>query len=88
MPLDVSFLKSVMAWLLFSNMLIDKVPLTVTMVIMGCGICGLVFLKYMYTRENNKRASAIVGWDESDFAAEATSEDRRGDQRRTFIYAS
>jgi hypothetical protein len=53
---------------------------------MGCGICGLVFLRFMYQFENKKRAREIADWDEAQFAAEASSEERRGDQRRTFMY--
>lgn len=58
------------------------------MAIMVVGICGLAFLKFMYIRENKKRATEISGWDESDFATEATSEKRRGDQKRTFMYGT
>ncbi|KAI8286328.1 hypothetical protein K4K60_000509 [Colletotrichum sp. SAR11_57] len=65
-----------------------EVPLIITMVIMACGICGLVFLKYAYKTENRKRAIEIETWDETQFAAEARSEIRRGDQRRTFMYGT
>ncbi|KAF2017894.1 MFS general substrate transporter [Aaosphaeria arxii CBS 175.79] len=65
-----------------------EVPLIITMVIMASGICGLVFLKIMYKLENKKRAAIISNWDENDFAAEALSEERRGDQRRTFMYGT
>ncbi|EQB57253.1 hypothetical protein CGLO_02649 [Colletotrichum gloeosporioides Cg-14] len=65
-----------------------EVPLIITMVIMACGICGLVFLKYAYKMENRKRAIEIETWDETQFAAEARSEIRRGDQRRTFMYGT
>jgi hypothetical protein len=58
------------------------------MVIMAAGICGLVFLKFMFKRENKKRARIIALWDEADFAAEAASVERRGDQRRTFMYGT
>ncbi|KAI8301269.1 putative transporter [Colletotrichum sp. SAR11_240] len=65
-----------------------EVPLIITMVIMACGVCGLVFLKYAYKMENRKRAIEIETWDETQFAAEARSEIRRGDQRRTFMYGT
>ncbi|GIZ48523.1 hypothetical protein CKM354_001157700 [Cercospora kikuchii] len=65
-----------------------ELPLIVTMIIMACGICGLVFLKLMYIRENRQRARTTATWDESDYAAEATSEERRGDQKRTFMYGT
>ncbi|TDZ28800.1 Major facilitator-type transporter hxnP [Colletotrichum spinosum] len=65
-----------------------EIPLIITMIIMACGICGLLFLKYMYRLENKKRAREIRTWDETQFAAEATSVERRGDQRRTFMYGS
>lgn len=71
-----------------ANARTDEVPLMITMIIMACGICGLVFLKYMYGLENKKRTREIAGWDESQFAAEAVSRERRGDQRRTFMYGS
>lgn len=56
--------------------------------IMAFGICGLVFLKFMYKRENKARAATISTWEESDFAAEAMSEEKRGDQKRTFMYGT
>lgn len=56
--------------------------------IMVFGICGLVFLKIMYLRENKERAREVATWDEADFAAEALSEQRRGDQKRTFRYGT
>ena len=58
------------------------------MAIMVFGICGLGFLKFMYLRENKKRAREIANWDESDFANEAASTERRGDQKRTFMYGT
>lgn len=58
------------------------------MAIMVVGICGLGFLKLMYLRENKKRAREIATWDEADFASEAASEKRRGDQKRTFMYGT
>lgn len=68
--------------------MLDEVPLIITMVIMACGICGLVFLKYAYKMENRKRAIEIETWDETQFAADARSEIRRGDQRGTFMYGT
>lgn len=58
------------------------------MAIMVFGICGLGFLKFMYLRENKNRAREIATWEEADFANEATSEKRRGDQKRTFMYGT
>jgi hypothetical protein len=55
----------------------DETPLIVTMALMVFGICGLGFLKFMYLREN-----------EADFASEAASKERRGDQKRTFMYGT
>jgi hypothetical protein len=69
-----------------ANVLVDEVPLIITMIIMACGCCGLGFLNLMYRRENRARAREIANWDESDFAAEAASQKRRGDQKRMFIY--
>jgi hypothetical protein len=65
----------------------DETPLIITICIMAAGACGLIFLRVMYMWENKKRANLIAQWDEADFAAEAASEQRRGDQRRTFMYA-
>jgi hypothetical protein len=58
------------------------------MAIMVVGICGLAFLKLMYLRENKKRAREVANWAEGDFSAEAASEERRGDQKRTFMYGT
>jgi hypothetical protein len=58
------------------------------MITMACGICGLVFLKYMYRLENKNRARETANWDGAQFAAEEISTKRRGDQKRTFIYGS
>jgi cbb3-type cytochrome oxidase subunit 3 len=66
----------------------DETPLIITMAIMVFGICGLGFLKFMYLRENKKRAREIANWDEADFASEAASTKRRGDQKRTFMYGT
>jgi hypothetical protein len=54
--------------------------------IMAFGAAGLLFIRFMYMWENKKRARDIANWTEEDFANEATSEERRGDQRRTFMY--
>jgi hypothetical protein len=53
---------------------------------MVVGALGLVFIRFMYQLENKKRGREIENWDEAQFAAEAASEERRGDQRRTFMY--
>lgn len=71
-----------------ANLPADETPLIVTMAIMVAGICGLGFLKLMYIRENKIRAREVATWDEVDFAAEAASEQRRGDQKRTFMYGT
>lgn len=59
----------------------------ITIIIMACGVRGLVFLKYMYRIENQKRAGEIATC-EAQFAAEAVPEERRDGQRRTFMYGS
>lgn len=64
---------------------VDETPLIVTMALMVFGICGLSFLKFVYLRENKKRAREVSTWDEADFASEAASKERRGDQKRTFM---
>jgi hypothetical protein len=58
------------------------------MTIMAWGICGLVFLNFMYRRENRIRAREIANWDHAEFAEEAASQKRRGDQKRTFMYGT
>ena len=70
------------------TIVVDETPLIVTMALMVFGICGLGFLKFMYLRENKKRAREISNWDEADFASEAASKERRGDQKRTFMYGT
>lgn len=67
-------------------MLSDETPLIITIAIMASGALGLIFLRFMYKRENAKRSIEISQWDELDFASESSSTDRRGDQRRTFMY--
>jgi hypothetical protein len=84
---DVSCsIHSVLSRYLSANTLPDEVPLIITMIIMACGCCGLCFLNLMYRRENRARAREIASWDESDYAAEATLQKRRGDQKRMFLY--
>ncbi|KAK8867381.1 hypothetical protein PGQ11_005959 [Apiospora arundinis] len=63
-----------------------EVPLIITICIMVAGACGLVFIRFMYQRENKKRAREIASWDEQRFAEESASQLRRGDQRHTFMY--
>lgn len=70
------------------TIVIDEISLIVTMALMVFGICGLGFLKFMYLRENKKRAREIANWDEADFANEAASRERRGDQKRTLMYGT
>lgn len=53
---------------------------------MAFGALGLVFIRTMYMFENRKRARVTATWDVDQVTQEATSEERRGDQRRTFIY--
>jgi hypothetical protein len=60
--------------------------LIITIVLLVVGAVGLVFVRFMYKLENQKRAREIAEWDEQQFAIEASSEERRGDQRKTFMY--
>ncbi|MBE3048652.1 hypothetical protein IMZ48_40365 [Candidatus Bathyarchaeota archaeon] len=53
---------------------------------MAFGALGMVFVRTMYMFENRKRARETAAWDVDQLAQEATSQERRGDQRRTFIY--
>ena len=64
----------------------DETPLFITIGIMAFGALGMVFVRTMYQFENRKRARETAAWDVDQVAHEATSEERRGDQRRTFIY--
>lgn len=64
----------------------DETPLFITIGLMAFGALGLVFIRTMYMFENRKRARETATWDVDQVAQEATSEERRGDQRRTFIY--
>ncbi|CAJ2509979.1 Uu.00g058790.m01.CDS01 [Anthostomella pinea] len=63
-----------------------ETSLITTMALMAVGATGLVFVRVMYQLENKKRAREIAAWDEQRFADEANSEERRGDQRMTFMY--
>lgn len=54
--------------------------------IMAFGALGLIFIRIMYMLENKRRAAEIAAWDEDRFIEESNSLERRGDQRRTFIY--
>lgn len=58
------------------------------MCLMAFGMCGLMFVKTMYIRENKRRARVIETWDEQHFTAEAASTERRGDQKHTFMYGT
>lgn len=53
---------------------------------MALGMVGFVFIRFMYARENRRRLRIIDDWTEDQFDDEAASEERRGDQRFTFIY--
>lgn len=53
---------------------------------MAFGALGLVFIRTMYMIENRRRAREIATWDVDQLAREAVSQERRGDQRKTFIY--
>ncbi|KAI1851512.1 hypothetical protein JX266_002974 [Neoarthrinium moseri] len=65
-----------------------ETPLIITVVIMAVGAVGLIFIRYMYMLENKRRICEVADWDEARFVAEAASEERRGDQRWTFLYGS
>ena len=61
-------------------------PLIVTMIMSAVGIVGFIFIRLMYLVENKKRRKEIATWDEDRFEEEMNSAERRGDQRRTWIY--
>ncbi len=63
-----------------------KYPLTVTMILMAVGMVGFTFVRVMYMLENRNRRKVMATWDEHDFIEEENSTERRGDQRRTWIY--
>ena len=54
--------------------------------IMAFGALGLIFIRVMYMWENKRRSAEIASWDEDRFIDEANSLERRGDQRKTFMY--
>ncbi|KAK7957766.1 transporter [Apiospora saccharicola] len=70
----------------WSNVAGVEIPLIITICIMVAGASGLVFIRFMYQRENRKRAQEIANWDERRFAEESASQVRRGDRRHTFMY--
>ncbi|KAK0634128.1 major facilitator superfamily domain-containing protein [Immersiella caudata] len=61
-------------------------PLIVTMIMSVVGMVGFVFIRIMYMLENKKRGKEIATWDEDRFEEEKNSTERRGDQRKTWIY--
>lgn len=63
-----------------------KFPLIVTMCMSAAGMIGFVFIRVMYMWENKKRRQEIAIWDEDRFEEEQNSTERRGDQRKTWIY--
>ncbi|PKS11724.1 hypothetical protein jhhlp_001712 [Lomentospora prolificans] len=63
-----------------------ETPLFITMGIMAFGALGLIFIRVMYMWENKRRSAEIASWDEDRFIDEANSLERRGDQRKTFMY--
>lgn len=65
----------------------DKQPLIITMSLLAVGIVGFLFVRLMLMRTNRQRSAKVQDWDETNFEEEAMSEERRGDQRSTFIYA-
>ncbi|CEO58390.1 hypothetical protein PMG11_03119 [Penicillium brasilianum] len=62
-------------------------PLTITMILVGVGILGFCGVRGLYMLENRRRRKEIAGWDEARFAMEASSTERRGDQRHMWIYS-
>ncbi|KAM7183216.1 Major facilitator superfamily domain containing protein [Naviculisporaceae sp. PSN 640] len=61
-------------------------PLIVTMIMSAVGILGFISIRVMYMMENKKRRKEIATWDEDRFEEEQNSTERRGDQRKTWIY--
>lgn len=50
------------------------------------GGMGMLLVRYLYAKENQRRKQIRAGWSEQDFAAEKVSTVRRGDQRVDFQY--
>lgn len=61
-------------------------PLIVTMAMSAVGILGFLSVRGMYMVENKRRRKEIATWDEDRFEEEQNSTQRRGDQRKTWIY--
>ncbi|KAK3315610.1 major facilitator superfamily domain-containing protein [Apodospora peruviana] len=61
-------------------------PLIVTMIMSAVGILGFILIRAIYMLENKKRRREIATWDEDRFEEEQNSAERRGDQRKTWIY--
>lgn len=53
---------------------------------MAVSMAGFFIIRLLYQRENLKRKGMIEEWTQDEFEQEAYSEERRGDQRHTFIY--
>ena len=64
-----------------------KYPLKITMILIAVGIIGFGAVRAVYMYTNRMRAERIRDWDQAQIAAEDRGEnERRGDQRWTFVY--
>ncbi|KPI44477.1 putative transporter [Cyphellophora attinorum] len=63
-----------------------ETPLFATIGIMVAGMLGFCIIRTAYFFENRRRHRIIRDWTQEQYEEEAVNEDRRGDQRLTFIY--
>jgi hypothetical protein len=62
-------------------------PLVVTIILLVVGMFGFCVLRGLYMLENRRRREETAVWDEARFNEEVFSDERRGDQRYTWIYS-
>ncbi|ORY90695.1 major facilitator superfamily domain-containing protein [Leucosporidium creatinivorum] len=63
-----------------------ETPLIITMALLAFGILVFLSIRLLYARINRQRQALISAMSEEDIEAERLNEERRGDQKRTFIY--
>jgi hypothetical protein len=63
-----------------------KLPLIITMGIVSSGMIGFFIMRWVYVWTNRTRKREILTWTRERFEEERKSRQRRGDQKKTFIY--
>lgn len=63
-----------------------ETPLIVTMALLAFGILVFISIRLSYAHTNRQRRAFISAMSDADIEAERLNEERRGDQKKTFIY--